>query len=210
MTGACHTYATRRAVLLAMSLLAACVTVGVAAIAADGQTRVTRISLSGRIGPLRLDSSTRTDITGRLGPPDYSSSGNIGLAPTLTPKYELLGYQCTQQSSFTTCAINYYLNARRHRLESFSTTSSAFALPGGIHVGTPAEQAVRIEHKPDLGGCRQGITVRTPRLTAFIWTSGGRFKSTKHAIEVIGGQVSQISIDYRRYGVGANGVNFCV
>jgi hypothetical protein len=194
----------RRQVVLVVSLLVACLTFGLAVVAAAAQPSVTRISLSGRIGALKLNSSTGPDITSRLGPPEYSSTGNIGQA---TPKYELLGYQCSQQYSFTTCAINYYLNVHRHRLESCSTTSSSFVLPGGVHVGMPAAQAVKIERKPDLAGCRQGISVRTPQLSVFIWTTGGQIRSSNH---VLGGSVSQISIDYRRYGVGANGINFCV
>jgi hypothetical protein len=194
-----HKRVNRRAIVAAVALLAGCFASGLTAVAALGHSSKTRISLSGRIGSLKLNASTRAEIVRRLRAPDYSSRGNIGEGAPPTPNYQLLGYDCTQQQSYTTCAVNYYLNARRHRLESFSTTSSAFVLPGGVHVGMPAAKAAQIEREPDTGGCTQGIFRTTPQLSIYISTRGGHLGTDGR---VVGGRVSGISIDYRHYGVG--------
>jgi hypothetical protein len=196
-----HERGSRRRIVAWAALLAACLATGLTAVPAVGQSSKTRISLSGRIGSLKLNASTRAEIIRRLGAPEYSSNGNIGHGVPPTPNYQLIGYDYTHQQSFTTCAVNYFINAHRHRLESFSTTSGAFVLPGGVHVGMPAAKAVQIEHDPDIGGCSQGIMVTSPQLSVYISIRGGRFAKDGH---VIGGRVSGISIDYRRYGVGVN------
>lgn len=189
----------RRRTLRVGALLAACSMLGLATGVAGAHLSKTRVSLSGGIGSLKLNGSTRAEIVRRLGPPNYSMNGNIGHGSPPTPNYQLLGYGCTMQMSYTFCDVNYYINVRRHRLESFYTTSSAFVLSGGVHVGMSAGKAARIEREPDHTGCEQGIAVTTPRLSIFIQTRGGHAEADG---VVAGGRVSGISIDHRPYGVG--------
>jgi hypothetical protein len=157
-----HKRGSGRGIVAAAALLATCLTTGLTAVSAVGQSSKTRISISGRIGSLKLNASTLAEIIRRLGAPEYSSNGNIGQGVPPTPNYQLLGYDCTQQQSSTRCAVNYFMNARRHRLESFSTTSGAFVLRGGVHIGMSAAKAVQTEREPDIGGCAQGIMVTAP------------------------------------------------
>src|ERR1700683_4927920 len=125
------------------AMLVACLVAGVAAGRAAGHRGTTRISLSGRIGSLKIDVSTREEVVRRGGAPAYLQNGNIAEGAPPTPNYQLLGYDCSPQPSYTTCAVNYYLNAHRHRLESFSTTSPAFFLPGAVLVGVLAVSGAR-------------------------------------------------------------------
>jgi hypothetical protein len=185
--------------ILGVIIVGGCLLGTVSATLANASSRRTLVSLSGRIGAVEINASTRSQIIHAVGRPAYAHSGNIGQGAPTTPNYQLLGYQCRELQSFTSCAVNYYLNASRHRLESFSTTSTAFMLPGGVHVGMPAGQAARIEHEPDTGGCVQGIWVRTRKLLILIATRGGRIG---RGDRVTGGRVAAILLDDRRYGVG--------
>jgi hypothetical protein len=200
-SGMIYEHAVRRGLGGAAALALSCVVWLLMAPVAVGNLSKIHIVLSGRIGSVKINSSTRAEIIRRVGSPDVWMGGNIGQGAPPTPNYQLLGYGCTQQPSYATCAVNYFLNARRHRLESFSTTSAAFVLPGDVHVGMPAARAVQIEGKPDIGGCGQGITVTTDKLRIYISTHGGHLGSDAH---VAGGRVSEISIDDRRYGVGVD------
>jgi len=137
---------------MAALVVLACLALTTSAAAVGAGSARTRISSSGRIGRLRINTSTRAQVIGLLGLPDYDTHGNIGQGAPRTPNYEELGYGCHPDQGLTVCAAAYYLNVRRQRLESFYTNSSVFTLPGGVHVGMPAGLAARIEHRPDIGG----------------------------------------------------------
>jgi hypothetical protein len=190
---------TRRPLLVAVFVAVACLLLAMSAAAIGAGSPKTRITASGQIGRIRINTSTRDQIIRLLGPPDYDKRGNIGQGAPRTPSYEALGYGCYEDQGVTTCAVNYYLNVRRQRLESFYTKSSAFVLPGGVYVGMPAGRASQLERKPDTGGCEQGIGLTTRKLSIYIQTQGGHLGSNNR---VIGGRVSGISIDDRSDGVG--------
>jgi hypothetical protein len=69
-----------------------------------------------------------------------------------------------------------------------------------------ADAASRQEHRPDVLGCRQLISVSTPWMSVGIGTVGGHAHVRGDTDYVHGGKVASISIDYKRYGVG---VLFC-
>ena len=122
----------RRPFLVAALVVLACLPLTTPAAAVGAGSARTRISSSGRIGRLRINTSTRARVIGLLGLPDYDTHGNIGQGAPRTPNYEELGYGCRPDQGLTVCAAAYYLNVRRQRLESFYTNSSVFTLPGGV------------------------------------------------------------------------------
>ena len=211
--GECRTSRSRRygrcftgvtcAVLVACSFFVAPRTSGARA-ASHGVVTITE---SGSIGAVRLNVSTAADIEQQWGPAAYSTTGNVmGISNSYYPNYRLFGYECHQQRGYTVCAINFYMSRRTHRLESFTTTSPRFRLFGGVHVGMAANVASSREHKPDIAGCGQFISVSTPQLFVAIWTRGGRAHLRDGTEYVSGGRVASIGIDYKRHGVG---VLFC-
>jgi hypothetical protein len=165
------------------------------------------ISKSGRIGRLRIGVSTAADITRALGRPGYTATGNVCGVGCGYPDYELFGYDCTgrqpQPAPGSSCVVNYYVSLDSHRLESFATTSNAFALPGGVRVGVSGTAAAERERQPDERGCGQAIFLKTPKLSIDLWTRGGRENKPPY---VEGGRVVGIGIDDRKSGVG---VLFC-
>jgi hypothetical protein len=162
-----------------------------------------KISVSGRIGTLRLNASTPANVVRHWGPPDYTHTGNIFGPSSPYPDYTLLGYGCSLRGGATFCATNFWISRRTHRLESFSTTSSRFVLFGAVHVGMSATVASRREHEPDVAGCGELIHVTTRHLDVVISTHGGRLGADNR---LSGGRVEGIGIDENRLGVG---VNFC-
>ena len=168
--------------------------------------RPVAISKSGRIGALAMDVSTATDITRVLGPPDYTTTGNVCGGGCGYADYAVLGYTCGIQPQYapsSSCATSYYVSLATGRLESFVTTSSAFALPGGVRVGVSGTAAAKWERQPDESGCFQGIFVPSPTVDIELWTAGGREPNPPF---VQGGHIAAIGIDDRRNGVG---VLFC-
>jgi hypothetical protein len=168
--------------------------------------RPIQISRSGRIGKLAIDVSAATDITRLFGPPGFTDTGNVCGGSCGYADYEVLGYGCghsPQYGSGTTCSTNYYVSLTTGRLESFVTTSRAFALPGGVRVGVSGTAAAKREHQPDIGGCFQGIFLRTRTVDIDLWTRGGHEKRPPY---IQGGKIAAIGIDDRRAGVG---VLFC-
>ena len=166
---------------------------------ASARAAETQISNSGQIGRLRIDASTGADITRLFGPPDYTTTGNIGQGAPPTPSFRLYGYHCATRQQVTSCAISYYVSLVTNKLESFMTTSAAFDLAGGVHVGMSATRAAAIERQPNIAGCAQGIRASTHRLVTYIATVGGHLGANG---DVTGGTVSQLSVESQQHGVG--------
>lgn len=165
--------------------------------------RQMRITRSGAIGSLMLNTSTASDIRRIWGPPGYAATGNfVGGTNPGYPNYRLLGYRCRHR----VCAVSFYVSEETGRLESFATTSPRFALFGGVTVGMSANLASRREHSPNLLGCGQAIYLSTPQLSIDVWTRGGHAHMRAGSNQVSGGKVSGIGIEYNHYGVG---VLFC-
>jgi hypothetical protein len=157
------------------------------------------ITISGRVGTLRLNVSSAAAITGALGAPAMQMTG--GVAPGV-PQYLGLGYDC-RGSQIYQCSTVYYVSQATNRLEAFSTTSRAYRLANGVRVGMSGGEASRLAHKRDLGGCTQGISLHTPNVETYLATKGGRTKEEPGALVISGGQVISITLEDRRYRVGA-------
>jgi hypothetical protein len=174
--------------------------------AATGDVASTRlggvITLSGRVGPLRLNVSSAVSISETLGAPAVQMTGSTTAG---LPEYLGLGYDC-RGPQLDECGTTYFVSQETHRFESFSTTSAAYRLPSGVHVGMSGDQAARLMRKPDIGGCLQGIGLRSPTLSLFVATKGGRTRSEPGKLVISGGRVISIGLDDRQHGVG---VLFC-
>jgi hypothetical protein len=96
-----------------------------------------------------------------------------------------------------------YVSQATNRLEAFSTTSQAYRLTNGVRVGMSGGEASRRVNKRDLGGCTQGISLHTPNVETYLATKGGRTKEESGALIVSGGRVISITLEDRRYRVGA-------
>jgi hypothetical protein len=157
------------------------------------------ITMSGRIGTLRLNVSSAAAITRALGGPAVQMTGVI--VPSI-PQYLGLGYEC-RGSQLSQCSTVYYVSQETNRLEAFATTSDAYRLSNGVRVGMSGGEASRLAHKRDLGGCTQGISLHTPSVETYLATKGGRTKEEPGALVITGGQVISITLEDRRHGVGA-------
>jgi hypothetical protein len=157
------------------------------------------ITMSGGIGTLRLNVSSSAAITRVLGVPAVEMTGVT--VPSI-PQYLGLGYEC-RGSQLSQCSTVYYISQETNRLEAFSTTSRAYRLTNGVRVGMSGGEASRLAHKQDLGGCTQGISLHTPNVETYLATKGGRMKEESGALVISGGQVISITLEDRRYRVGA-------
>lgn len=188
-----------------LSLTAAVMLIGIALLfgASTADAHWIAISRSGTIGSLRLNVSSAADVVQRWGEPGYETSGNVlGSAMSGYPDYGQLGYHCGPRFGATHCAVNYYISQTTQRLESFETTAPEFLLFGRVHVGMSADLAAKREHQRDISGCGQGVSVSTPSLSVGINTRGGKSHAGRNGIYILGGKVSSIAIDYKRFGVG--------
>ncbi len=195
----------RTTLALGVALATLALSISAASVAAQpaGSVASTRlggvITLSGRVGPLRINVSSSTEITHALGAPVVEMTG--GVAPGLS-QYLGLGYDC-RGSQIYQCSTVYYVSQTTNRLESFSTTSRTYRLSSGVRVGMSGSEASRLAHQRDLGGCTQGIALYTPAVETYVATKGGATREEPGALVVTGGQVISITLEDRHHGVGA-------
>jgi hypothetical protein len=144
---------TRFAALAAVVLLA-CSACGGSGSAAHGGSGVVT---AGRVGPLRVDVSTRAAIVAFAGKPDVTVTSRTPWPGV--PRYRALAYSCSHTSRLADedlpdhqfCRTIYYVNSRTRRLAAFYTYSPAFCTTNGIRPGMAQNAADRRKHQTPQG-----------------------------------------------------------
>ena len=118
------------------------------------------LSQSGRIGPLRMDVSTRAGVIAFTGHPDAERQGRYSSGPP----YSALGYDCSKKRDYgwpiarsTWCKTVFFVNRRTGRLGNFYTQSSRFSERHGVRIGMHTAKAERLLHQLVYVGCEEDI-----------------------------------------------------
>jgi hypothetical protein len=192
--------AAERAKMLDMRTLGAVAAIAGAAVATASPT--TTVTSAGRIGPLRIDVSTRAAIVAAAGRPDAERVGTLNGSR----RYRALGYECTAAKSDLRvrwpllargpyCRTVFFLDPRSGRLGDFFTTSSRYREAHGVRIGMPTATAERLLHRRVYIGCEENIYL--PPLT--IAFTGGHAGQHLH---LIGGHVYAFAMNGRHHDVG--------
>jgi hypothetical protein len=201
-----------------VAALATVLTNSVGAAASTAPASSTRtITATGRIGSLRLGSSTQEAILTALGAPEGEAEGTFG--DPNEPDYRGLGYECTPQPGGERrpvgsrgppyCRTVYYLDTATGVLGGFWTISTQYATNHGTRVGTSEQVAVMREHHPATIGCLSGIGEISRGVLLDIEILGGKIEPAARPDEadhIVGGRVNNIAMESRRDPVG---VLFC-
>ena len=180
-----------------------------------------QIGIDGRVGSLRLDSSSLADVVSFAGPPDAQGT-SPGEVPYFSGSHEL-GYRCQQRllgelmtvSAHANCQTVFFINQRTRKLAAFFTSSAAYSGPSGIRPGMPATKAEQRTHVQAITGCLSGMFFGNPfgipsgpRLTRawmFVDVLGGRIDNRhprRGPVELIGGRLGSLSLESTRDPVG--------
>jgi hypothetical protein len=177
--------------------------------AAPGGTATT-VTAGGRIGPVTLDRSDRSAIVDFAGEPEVDGV-NTGAYPG--SGWEALGYRCgpkntrpplvaTAGAGGPFCRTVYYLNSETGRLGTFFTSMPGFRDAHGVFVGTRTAKAARREGAKALGGCLQGIAIRSPSAFFHLIITGGHTHARGNQLVVSGGRIGALVLHSRRNDVG--------
>lgn len=151
-----------------------------------------RITLSGKVGPLQLDRSTRADVISFAGRPDETATGNFHASPA-SPGYRALAYRCRPGNPVVSCQTVFFMNARTRRLVGFTTTSRRYSFRGARTGMTTAAAGRRMRERP-VFGCLSGFQLFSTRTRASLVGT------------VSGGRLTTLSVESNRDPVG---VLFC-
>lgn len=187
-------------VVLALLGLIACGSAGGAA----GSAVVT---VTGRIGPLRLDVSSRAAVIAFAGRPDAERHGRAsgGYAP-----YEALGYGCGKAHASNAaplvegrapyCRTVFFINSRTGRLETFFTSSTRYSEAHGVRIGMRTAAAERRLRKRLFEGCETNIFLKSRNASLTVAFTGGRAQPP--SLHVTGGHVYAFVLHSHRTDAG--------
>jgi hypothetical protein len=182
---------------IAIITIALCVTACDTSTRAAGRSPV--VSVSGRVGPLRVDHSDRSEVVAFAGRSNAERRGrSVGTAPFPSARYDALGYGCGRKSfddAFPLvrggpwCRTVFFIDARSGRLGLFYTTQSRYREGHGVRVGMPTAAAQRLLGGRRLHvGCEANIYLSGPNASLTV-AFGGRALRTRHDRTVSGGHV---------------------
>jgi hypothetical protein len=107
------------------------------------------ITVGGRIGPLKIDQSSRTDVVAYAGKPDSEVRERVlGFR-----SYDALGYACSTKEAADNlsmgnngpfCRTIFIVDVSSHKLEDFFTSDARYRVDRGVQIGTPAATAQRL------------------------------------------------------------------
>ncbi len=172
-----------------------------AAACSSGHRSATRVGISekGRIGPLRMERSSRANVIAFLGRPDAERRGSeFG-----GPPFRALGYECSRSHkddafplvetsrgrSGPSCRTVFWINERTGTLGDFYTTSRRYSESHGVRIGMKTAEAEHLLGQRVFVGCEASIPLgKLPLTIAF---SGGAPRTThpSSALHLIGGHV---------------------
>jgi hypothetical protein len=173
-----------------------------------------RITLTGRVGPLRVDRSTRRDVLAFAGQPDATGTGNFDAVPR-RPNYFAMGYSCQADDEpglakvdrFNYCQTVFYVNGATKRLVAFRTSARAYAFMG-TSPGMATREARRRMHRFARSGCLTGFVFFDRRGPAALFgeVDGGRTIPHRHRANVSsrisGGTLEALELESNRHPVG--------
>jgi hypothetical protein len=175
------------------------------------------ISQTGRIGPLRLDRSTRADVIAFAGRPDAERRGAEGIGPG-AQAFRALGYDCSDKSNDDAfglayppnghagpfCRTVFWINRRTGRLGDFYTTSPRYSESHGVRIGMKTAEAERLTHERAYVGCGESIFVGPGGRDLTIAFDGGtpRKLPSSNGLHLVGGHVAAFALHGRRSDIG--------
>lgn len=192
----CRTVSRTRAGLAAafVALLSACGT-STSHAASHNQIRVTAI---GRIGPLRINRSSRAAVIAFAGRPTSETRGDVHAG---SPGVDALFYGCRAPKGdldpVAGCTAIFWIDRRSGKLAVFRTTDSRYVGPDGVHVGTRTATAERALHKAAVVGCGSTLSVDTKAAYLTVWFYGGKTHIVRHPhyfIHQVGGHVGELIV----------------
>jgi hypothetical protein len=165
------------------------------------------VTVTGRIGPLHLDRSTRASVIAFAGRPDAERHGRAvgGYAP-----YEALGYGCSKAHAYNAaplvegrapyCRTVFFINSRTGRLETFFTSSSRYSEGHGVRIGMATATAERRLQRRLFEGCQTNIFLESHEADLTVAFTGG----TAHppSLHVTGGHVYAFVLHSHRTDAG--------
>jgi hypothetical protein len=142
-----------------MRRLAAAAAVTLAGCGTSGHT--TLLSVDGRVGPLRVGSSSPADVVARFGRPDADVRTRTGA----DHPYRLLAYDCSRARRRGAwpvgrrfCRTVFFVDLRPPVVGDVYTSSPTFAEDHGVRPGTSAREAERLLHRRvPTAGCETNI-----------------------------------------------------
>ena len=126
------------------------------------------VSVSGRIGPLRVDVSRRAAVVAFAGHPDTEQVGRANDSE----RYDALGYDCGSSAGpqgiplvnrRPRCRSVFFVEARTGRLGLFYTADARYVEAHGVRVGMPTRAAERLLGRRLHEGCGPNIFLRSSR-----------------------------------------------
>jgi hypothetical protein len=170
--------------------------------AACGSKHTVLVTPSGRIGPLRLDESTRADVIAFAGKPESERRGRY----SENPPFDALGYGCRGKPAVSKdgvpgCETVFYLDSKTDRLAILDTFGPRYVEAHGVRVGTPTGAAERRLHMHVHVGCADNVLLSTRRAFLFLWFYGGKIR-TRPELHIVGGRVGELIVHSVRLNPG--------
>jgi hypothetical protein len=197
--------------ILGAGVLALAVPGGLLAAADTGSGGRGKLTLNGRVGPLRFDRSREADVIAFAGNPFAAATARR--APGY-PKALGMGYDCREQDASGLlrvdrrdwCKTVFLINEHTHRLAAFFSSSRRYSFRGAS-AGMSTAKAARHIHHHAMDGCVPGFRLGFgPNMSygkgraAFIGqVAGGR---SPRARRVYGGHVLALYLESNHYPVG--------
>jgi hypothetical protein len=175
------------------------------------------VSASGRIGPLRVDRSTRGDVIAFAGRPDAERGGAEAIGPG-AQHFSALGYDCSEKPHDDAFGLRYppngrpgpfcrtvfWINRRTGRLGDFYTPSAGYSESHGVRIGMATAKAEALLHKLAYVGCEENIYLGPGERGLTIAFAGGSPRKLRRSsgLHLVGGHVYAFALHGRRSEIG--------
>jgi len=155
-------------------------------------TSTVTVSVSGRVGPLRVDESRRAAVIAFAGRPDAEQVGRSGDSE----RYDALGYDCGAGARPQAiplvkrrprCRTVFFVEARSGRFGLFYTADAHYVEAHGVRVGMPIRTAERVLGRRLHVGCGPNIFLRSPRALLTVGFNGraANLENGGHVTELV-------------------------
>jgi hypothetical protein len=172
------------------------------------------LTVSGRIGVLRVDVSERREVVAFAGRPDAERRGrNTVASPSGSARYDALGYRCGRDAGpgalplvqgggsrpSPKCRTVFFIETRSGRLGLFYTSDPRYREGHGVRVGMRTAEAERLLGRRLRAGCEANIYLSSPKATLTVAFTGGL---THRDGTVTGGRVYALVLHGDRHDPG--------
>jgi hypothetical protein len=166
------------------------------------------LTLSGRVGTLQFDRSTKAGVITFAGRPGATGVGSFG---NREPRYLAMGYGCREHGGsllwhvdhFDFCRTVFFLSAHTQKLVAFRSLSQSYAFRSA-RTGM-ATLGVQHATRGQAGnGCFPGFVFGSRHDHASVWgfVEGGREEYRKHHARIVGGHLRVLESESHRYPIG--------